>query len=94
MRPPVSRRVRTVSLLLAAAALAAGCGVKGQTRFQDARRTGVVNSQPADLGTMPDGYSNYATKCDHGNRVYVLFHEDSAYGGIFVVQNDKTCRQQ
>lgn len=70
----------------------AGCGNKGLQQFQDAPRTGVVNKAPVDLVNMPDGFSNLGTKCDHGNRLYVAFHGDSAYGSIFVVAHDPTCR--
>ena len=42
---------------------------------------------------MPDGFSNAATKCDHGNRVYVIYHGDNPYGTISVVPQDPTCRR-
>lgn len=59
--------------------------------FKDAPRSNVTNEQPADTVTFPDGFSNVATKCDHGNRVYVAYHGDSAYASIAVVANDPTC---
>lgn len=85
--------------IIPAAALAAGCLVLGFTAgcskftepFKDAPRSSVDNGKPADLIRMPDGFSNAATKCDHGNRVYVAYHGDSAYGSIAVVANDPTC---
>lgn len=68
-----------------------GCGASKYTeRYKDADRKGS-NTSPAEVGTMPDGFSNYATKCDNGNRVYVIFHEDSAYGSIAVVPQDPSC---
>lgn len=68
-----------------------GCGMdKYQEPFKDAPR-GTTNEQPADTITMPDGFSNVATKCDHGNRIYVVFHQDGPYGAITVVPNDPTC---
>lgn len=70
------------------------CGEKYTEPFKDAPRTGVTNNDPADTITMPDGFSNAATKCDHGNRVYVLYHNDSAYGSIAVVPNDPSCTNQ
>lgn len=72
--------------------LLTGCGANGKLteRYKDADRQ-ATNNDPADTLTMPDGFSNAATKCDHGNRVYVLFHQDSAFGGIAVVPNDPTC---
>lgn len=72
-------------------ATACAAGTKGGEQFQDADRAGT-NSAPADTITFPDGFSNAATKCDHGNRVYVLFHGDSVYGGIAVVPADPTCK--
>jgi len=69
--------------------LATGCA-KANEPFQDAER-GSTNDSPADVGQMPDGFSNYATKCDHGNRVYIIFKSDAAYGSIAVVPQDPTC---
>ena len=40
---------------------------------------------------MPDGFSNVATKCDHGNRIYVIFKSDSSYGSVAVVPNAPDC---
>lgn len=90
-------RVRATTALAAAgclvAALAlASCGVGGKVSepFQDAPR-GATNSSPADVIEMPDGFSNAATKCDHGNRLYVIFKADSPYGALAVVPKDSTC---
>lgn len=66
---------------------------KMQEPFKDAER-GATNDSPADTITFPDGFSNAATKCDHGNRVYVVYHADSPYGSIAVVPNDPTCAGQ
>ncbi len=69
---------------------AAGCN--GFTEpFKDAPRSGVDNGQPADLIRFPDGFSNAATKCDHGNRIYVAYHGENPYAAIAVVANDPTC---
>jgi hypothetical protein len=68
----------------------AGCS-KFTEPFKDAPRSSVDNGKPADLIRMPDGFSNAATKCDHGNRVYVIYHGDTGYGSIAVVANDPTC---
>lgn len=82
---------------LAAAGLmiltASGCA-KFTEPFKDAQRSGVDNGAPADLIRFPDGFSNAATKCDHGNRVYVAYHGDAAYGAIAVVPADPTCGGQ
>lgn len=69
--------------------LSAACG-KIAEPFKDADR-GVTNDSPADTLTFPDGFSNAATKCDHGNRVYVLYHGDHPYGSIAVVPSAKDC---
>lgn len=69
----------------------AGCSEKARERFRDAPRGASTNNDPADVGTSPDGFSNWATKCDHGNRVYVIFKGDSAYGAVAVVPQDPTC---
>lgn len=87
--------VTYASLVVGAAALLAlltGCDAgKVSEPFQDAPR-GHTNGEAADVIEMPDGFSNAATKCDHGNRVYVIFKEDATYGSIAVVPNDRTCR--
>jgi hypothetical protein len=67
-----------------------GCS-KATEPFRDAPRSGTVNNKPADVVEMPDGFSNVATKCDHGNRIYVAFHGDKAYASIAVVPNDPSC---
>jgi hypothetical protein len=84
---------RTLIAVAAAAALGLGaCGAdKAQEPFKDAPRSDTVNDSPADVIRMPDGFSNLATKCDHGNRVYTAFHGDSAYGAIAVVPDDPSC---
>ena len=72
----------------------AGCDMTGKTAqpFDDAQVAGH-NTGKADVGNMPDGFNNFASKCDHGNRVYTTYHGDSAYGGIAVVPKDPTCPQ-
>lgn len=59
--------------------------------YKDAER-GASNTAPADTITMPDGFSNVATKCDHGNRIYVAFKGDQNRAAIAVVPNDPTCQ--
>jgi hypothetical protein len=68
-----------------------GCMDKATEPFKDAPR-GTTNNGKADVVTMPDGFSNVATKCDHGNRIYTAFHGDHTYGSITVVPADPTCR--
>jgi hypothetical protein len=86
-------KISVVLLTLGFALLLSGCGAKQQEQFHDADR-GTENSAPADTIAMPDGYGNLATKCDHGNRVYVLFHNDAPYGAVAVVPNDLTCPKE
>ena len=72
-------------------AVLVACGVgKATEPFQDADR-GTSNTAPADTITFPDGFSNVATKCDHGNRVYVIFKGDGLYGSVAVAPNDPSC---
>lgn len=65
-------------------------GSKAAEPFNDAPVSGQ-NNGPAEKINMPDGFSNVATKCDHGNRIYVAFHSDGAYAAIAVVANDPSC---
>lgn len=68
------------------------CGVsKAAEPFHDAKRSGVTNSDSADVIEFPDGFSNWSTKCDHGNRIYSAFHGDNSYAGGFVAPKDPTC---
>lgn len=66
-----------------------GC-TKAVEPFRDAPR-GATNSAPADTITMPDGFSNVASKCDGPNRIYVVFKGDSPYAAMSVVPNDPRC---
>lgn len=88
------RRVTKIALVASAAAAAlalASCGMKASEPFRDADR-GATNSAPADVIEMPDGFSNLATKCDHGNRIYVIFKGDDLYGSIAVSPQDPSCK--
>lgn len=81
-------------LLIGAVGLFAltGCGGTGKTQqpFDDAHVAGH-NTDPALIGSMPDGFNNWARKCDGPNMVYTPFHGDSSYGAISVVPNDPRC---
>lgn len=81
--------VLTVALLL----ILTACSDKTREPFHDAPRSDYTNSEEADIIEMPDGFSNAATKCDHGNRVYVLYHGSSAYGSVAVSPHDPSCTQ-
>jgi len=90
-----SRLRRAVAAAVAAAAalaLLSGCGGNFSEPFKDAPRSGEDNGAPADLIRFPDGFSNAASKCDHGNRIYSAYHGDSPYASIDVVPNDPTCK--
>lgn len=91
MRSTRSRVVMSAAAAVAALGLLAGCGSKFSEPFKDAPRSDTDNGSPADLIRMPDGFSNAATKCDHGNRIYTAYHGDSAYASIAVVPDDPTC---
>lgn len=83
-RTAVSAAVMTAVLLSAS-----GCA-KAEEPFKDAPRANT-NDSPADVIQMPDGFNNLASKCDHGNRIYVTYHADSPYGAVAVVPNDPQC---
>ena len=85
------KKFLVISTALVATFGMSACGKMAEP-FQDAERAGT-NNAPADTITFPDGFSNAATKCDNGNRVYVLFHGDNPYGGIAVVPNDPSCKR-
>lgn len=82
------------SVALAGALLFAlsGCGLNKATEpYNDAPR-GETNKGRADIITMPDGFSNLSTKCDHGNRVYVAFKGDLNRAAVAVIPGDPTCK--
>jgi len=72
-------------------AVLSGCGLgKLVEPYNDAPVSHQIGG-PAEVGSMPDGFNNFAEKCDdHGNRVFVIFHSDSAYGSVFALK-DPTC---
>lgn len=77
------------------AALLALVGAAGCSKFTEPFNDAPVRSKddsPADVYSMPDGFSNFSSKCDENrNRVYVVYHGDSPYGAIAVVGQDPTC---
>ncbi len=85
---------KKVVVVVAAAALFGGACNSGfqkiTERFKDAPR-GELNDDPADIILMPDGFSNVSSKCDGPNRVYVVFHDNGAYGSVAVAANDARC---
>jgi hypothetical protein len=72
------------------ALLATGGCAKITEPFNDARVAHKYGN-PADVYSMPDGFNNFSEKCDaHGNRVFVIYHGDAAYGSVFAMK-DPTC---
>lgn len=82
------RRI-SIGLAVAAALLLTGCS-KAAEPFKDAHVDGR-NDDPARIGTMPDGFNNFAYKCVGTDMVYTLFHSDSGYGSIAVSPNSPAC---
>ena len=84
-----------VVISVATAFLVASCGSNSAftEEYQDAN-VGTRNDAPADIITMPDAFANIATKCDNGNRIYVVRDAGSqgGRGGLAVVPNDPTCK--
>lgn len=81
-----------VGIAVTVALILAGCSDKAQEPYKDAPEDKAArNSSPASVIEFPDGFSNVATKCDHGNRVYVIFKGDENRGSIDVVAKDPTC---
>lgn len=68
-----------------------------QEQKNDAAQVAAEQHGPAEVGAMPDGFSNWATSCNHGNRVYTIYrtwNRETAspmYGAIAVVPADPTC---
>lgn len=86
------KRHRAALLLLTPIlALAPACSNKAAQVYNDSPRTAAQNDAPATVGNMPDGFSNWARKCDGPNMVYVLYHSDNPYGSISVVPGDPRC---
>lgn len=84
------KRVSLAVLGVASVLALSGCG-KAMEPYQDADIQSR-NTSPAIVGTMPDGFSNFASKCDGPNRVYVIFKGDNPYGSLHVVANDPRCK--
>jgi hypothetical protein len=82
--------VMALAVTLGLVVLLAGCGNKFSQPFKDSPRTSQVNNAPAEIIYMPDGFNNLATKCDHGQRIYVSYHGDGSYGFGFAAP-DPAC---
>lgn len=97
----ISKRTVAVLAAIVAVTVLAGCSLfqsnKASQPTNDAQRTGVNDTTPADVIAMPDGFGNLATKCvfypdGHWDRYTTLFHGDSNYGSIAVTPDDPTCK--
>lgn len=67
-----------------------GCMDKAVEPYRDAK-VGARDDRPAKVFTMPDGFNNFAFKCNETTGVYTLYHADAKYGGISTVANDPAC---
>lgn len=80
---------------LAGAALiigATGCSSLTE-EYNDAPVKGKFDG-PAEIYSMPDGFANFASKCDaHGNRVYTT-RGGKAGKAIAVVAGDSSCKEK
>jgi hypothetical protein len=82
--------VVAASVVLGVAVLT-GCDNKFSEPFKDAGRSGQDNNAPAGVISFPDGFSNWARKCDGPNMIYSAYHGDKAYAAGYVVANDPRC---
>lgn len=83
-----------IRLAFGAAAVAVVLAVAGCSKTTETFNDAPINSKndlPADVYSMPDGFSNVASKCDgKGHRIFVAYHGDSAYAAIAVI-DDVAC---
>jgi hypothetical protein len=81
-------------IVAASAAALLGLGVlTGCSSFTEPYNDAPVKSKndgPAEVYSMPDGFANFASKCDsHGNRVYTTRTDGGE--ALAVVANDPSC---
>jgi hypothetical protein len=91
-RPRARRNGLLAAIVVVLALVLSGCDWSDKVTepFRDAPRDRTFDNK-ADVLTMPDGFSNMATKCGPGGMRYtVAYHGDSAYAAISVVA-DPTC---
>lgn len=92
----VARRVVLASIAMVtfvSLQVAGACSEKQREPFRDAATTKERNSDPATVIEFPDGFSNAASKCDHGNRLYSAYKGDANRTALAVVPQDPTCPQ-
>lgn len=86
------KKIVVGSVLCLGALAIAGCS-KMTEPYNDAP-IDHKNDDAAVVYSMPDGFSNFATKCDeNGNRVYTAFKGDNNRAALAVVPQDPTCRR-
>lgn len=83
-------RVLCLGVIFGAVLTLSGCGAKANEPFKDTRVTGRVDNG-AVIGSMPDGFNNWARTCDGTTAVYTPFHGDNPYGAVAVVANSPEC---
>lgn len=79
------------SVVVAGTLAACGSNMRMFEQYQDAD-VAERNEKPADIITMPDGFANVATKCDHGFRIYVSRDADGGPRGSVAVIDDPSCK--
>jgi hypothetical protein len=98
----MSSKVRNRRIALAAVAavagglfLTAGTGCDAFTEEWNDAKVEHKYDHPAEVYSMPDGFANFASKCDvHGNRVYTTRWGGDGQGkAITVVPNDPSCNK-
>ena len=81
--------MKKLAAVLAVAVLAVtGCAQKERV---NAHQSVNVDRSPADVLAMPNYYNNVATKCDHGNRIYVTSNKSNSPSNLAVVPHDPSC---
>lgn len=81
---------KTLLSSVVALGLLAGCGASATEPYRDAPQ-GKRYDGPADIYSMPDGFSNFAGKCDgHGHRVFVAFKGGDNRAAITAI-DDASC---
>lgn len=86
MKNPIAGAACVIAIVILAAFGLSACDPVGKATepFKDAERADTHNN-PADVVTMPDGFSNISTKCVDGIRYSVLYHADNPYGSLSTV---------
>ena len=87
----MSKKWIAAALVAAALSGLTACDNKASQPYNDAP-VASHDSSPAKIIYFPDGFSNVAFKCLNGDGVYVVFHNDKAYGSVSVVPSDPACR--